>query len=87
MDLTITPEQRREYTERVREETAKARAQAGERGEEVRSQVGDRLLDVMAENFPEEYAARRRAAILQGFGAGVAIGLIGRELLRMRRSE
>lgn len=87
MDLKLTPEQRREYTERVREETARARAEASERGDEMRSQVGDRLLDVMAENFPEEYASRRRAALMQGFGAGVAVGLLGRELLRMRRSD
>ncbi|ESP87673.1 hypothetical protein [Candidatus Halobonum tyrrellensis] len=87
MDIKLTPEQRREYTERVREETTKAREEAGERGDEMRSQVGDRLLDVMAENFPEEYESRRRAAMLKGFGVGVAVGLLGREALRMRRSE
>ena len=87
MDLKLTPEQRKEYTERVREETARARAEAGERGDEMRSQVGDRLLDVMAENFPEEYAARRRSILMKGFVAGVAVGLLGREALRMRRSE
>ncbi|QLG29137.1 hypothetical protein HUG10_17075 [Halorarum halophilum] len=77
MGLNITPEQRREVADRVRSE-------AGQRSEMLREEMGDRLFDLLEENFPEEYAARRRRDGARAFVAGVAVGLIGRELLRRR---
>lgn len=77
MGLNITPEQRREYADRVRSE-------AEQRGEMFREEMGDRLFDLLEENFPEEHAARRRRDAANAFVAGVAVGLIGRELLRRR---
>ena len=50
----------------------------------LREEMGDRLFDLLEENFPEEYAARRRQDGARAFVAGVAVGLIGRELLRRR---
>ncbi|WP_435145140.1 hypothetical protein [Halobaculum sp. P14] len=84
MDLTTTPEQRRAYADRVRSGGLRARAEAGERGDALRSDVGDRLFDLLAENFPEEYAARRRRDAVRAFGAGVVVGLVAREALRRR---
>ena len=77
----MTPEQRREYAERMR---ARARVEADRRGEMLRQELGDRLFDFLEENFPEEYAARRRRDAATAFAAGVAVGLVGRELLRRR---
>ncbi|WP_313691995.1 hypothetical protein [Halorarum halobium] len=81
MEFTIPPEQRREYADRVR---AKARSEAGQRGEQLRHEMGDRLFDILAESFPEEYAARRRRDAGRAFVAGIAVGLLGRELLGRR---
>ena len=71
-----------EYADRVRSE---ARTRAGEGGQIVRSEVGDRMFDLMTEYFPEEYAARRREEMLRAFGVGVAVGFLGREAVRYAR--
>ena len=84
MELKLTPEQRREYAERLRRETERARMQAGQRGEVLRKEMGERLFDALEENFPEEYAARRRRDATGAFAAGLVVGLLGRELLRRR---
>lgn len=84
MELKFIPEQRREYADRVRRETARAQLEAGQRGEMLRHEMGDRLFDILAKNFPEEYAARRRRDAAGAFAAGVAVGVVGRELLRRR---
>ncbi|QLG63762.1 hypothetical protein [Halorarum salinum] len=88
MGFTISPEQRSQYADRMREGGSKARVRAretaAERRETLRRELGDRLFDALEENFPEEYAARRRRDAAKAFGAGVAVGLVGRELLRRR---
>lgn len=88
MELELTPEQRRKYVDRMRAEGSKARSmarsEAEQRGEMLRHEMGDRLFDILEENFPEEYAARRRRDAAGAFAAGVAVGVVGRELLRRR---
>lgn len=88
MDLKIkTPksDDYSEYAERVRSGTSEARTKASQRGELVRHEVGDRMFDIMTEYFPEEYQARRRDELIRAFGAGIAVGFLGRELLRYGR--
>lgn len=39
-------------------------------------QLGDRMIDSIAQAFPEEYQARRRRLMLRSFAAGVAVGAV-----------
>lgn len=88
MDLKIaTPrsDDYSEYAQKVRGGTASVRSRAGERGELVRHEVGERMFDIMTEYFPDEYRERRRAELTRAFGAGLAVGFLGRELVRYAR--
>ncbi|WP_284012277.1 hypothetical protein [Halobaculum litoreum] len=88
MDLKIkTPrsDDYTEYAEKVRSGTSEARSRAGERGELVRHEVGERMFDLMMEYFPQEYQERRRDELVRAFGAGIAVGFLGREIVRYAR--
>lgn len=74
-----------DYTARMKLGTDEARVRAGERGELLRHELGDRMFDLLTEYFPEEYQQRRRREMARAFGVGVAAGFLGRELARMWR--
>lgn len=73
---------RDEAEERVRSEAKKARHEAETQGEVLRHRLGESMLDLMEDYFPEEVEARRRENLLRGFAVGVVTGILGRELLR-----
>lgn len=51
-------------------------------------QLGDKMIDSVAQAFPEEYQARRRSLMIQSFAAGAAVGAISVGYLARRfRSE
>lgn len=85
MDLKIKSPRSDDYSEYAQKVRSEARDRAGERGQLVRHEVGDRMFDIMTEYFPEEYAARRRSELARAFGAGLAVGFLGRELVRYAR--
>ncbi|UIP00508.1 hypothetical protein Hbl1158_03865 [Halobaculum sp. CBA1158] len=85
MDLKIRTPQSDDYSEYAEKVRSGARTRAGERGALVRHEVGDRMFDLMTDYFPEEYAARRRGELARAFGAGLAVGFLGRELVRYAR--
>jgi hypothetical protein len=63
---------------RAKMEAMKARARASEEGIVVKHQLGETMLDMMEDYFPEEVASRRREDIAKGFVAGLAVGLASR---------
>lgn len=71
-----------EGTARERFEAMKRRALESEETAAVRKHLGDRMLDLTEEYFPEEVAARRRKTAATAFGAGVVVGAVGGALLR-----
>jgi len=85
MDLKIRSPRSDDYSEYAEKVRSEARERAGERGQLVRHEVGERMFDLMADYFPEEYAARRRNELARAFGAGLAVGFLGRELVRYAR--
>jgi len=85
MDLKIKTPRSDDYSEYAEKVRSEARDRAGERGQLVRHEVGDRMFDLMTDYFPEEYAARRRGELARTFAAGVAAGFLGRELVRYSR--
>ncbi|MFC7069825.1 hypothetical protein [Halobaculum lipolyticum] len=85
MDLKIKTPRSDEYSEYAEKVRTEARSRAGERGELVRHEVGARMFDLMEEYFPEEHAERRRQELVRAFGAGIAVGFLGREILRYTR--
>lgn len=66
---------------RARMEAMKARARASEEGTVVKHHLGETMLDLMDEYFPEETAARRRKDMAKALVVGLVAGLAGRELL------
>lgn len=66
---------RNEAKTRARMEAMKARARASEEGEVVKHHLGETMLDLFEEYFPEETAARRRKDMAKAFVVGVAVGL------------
>ena len=85
MDLEIAAPRSEEYSEYAERVRSKARSRADEGGQVVRSELGDRMFDLLTEYFPEEYAARRREELVRAFSAGIAVGVLGRELVRYAR--
>lgn len=85
MDLKIRTPRSDDYSEYAGKVTSGARSRAGERGQLVRHEVGERMFDLMTEYFPEEYRERRREELIRAFGAGIAVGFLGRELVRYTR--
>ncbi|MXR42568.1 hypothetical protein GRX01_14635 [Halobaculum sp. WSA2] len=85
MDLKIKTPRSDDYSEYAEKVRSEARTRAGERGQLVRHEVGERMFDLMTDYFPEEYAARRRSGLARAFGAGLAVGFLGRELVRYAR--
>lgn len=71
----IRNELRNEAAARARMEAVKARARASEEGTVVKHRLGETMLDLMEDYFPQETAARRRKDMAQAFAAGVAVGL------------
>lgn len=65
---------RAEGTAKDRFEAMKRRAMESEEGAVVRKRVGERMVDLTEEYFPEEVAARRRKIAGAAFGAGVIVG-------------
>jgi len=63
-------------------EALKRRAIESEEGAVVRKRVGERMVDLTEEYFPEEVAARRRKIAGAAFGAGVVVGAVGGAFLR-----
>ncbi|MFB9825654.1 MULTISPECIES: hypothetical protein [Halobaculum] len=85
MDLKIRTPRSDDYSEYAEKVRSGARSRAGERGQLVRHEVGERMFDLMTEYFPEEYRERRREELIRTFGAGIAVGFLGRELVRYAR--
>ncbi|MFB6183384.1 MAG: hypothetical protein ABEI96_02410 [Haloarculaceae archaeon] len=77
---------KRELTETVRQEAQrrarKGRAELEHRADEGRQELGQHLLGLTEEYFPEAVRQRRRRDVAGGFVAGAAVGFAVRHLLR-----
>lgn len=74
----VASEFRNEAKARARMEAMKARARASEEGNVVKQHLGETMLDLLEDYFPEETAARRRENMAKAFVAGLAVGLASR---------
>lgn len=86
-------------TDRIRERYPNSERYARRMGELLREgamaaretdqyhQLGDRMIDSIAQAFPEEYQARRRSLMLRSFAAGAAVGGFAAGYLMRRLSK
>lgn len=69
---------------RARFAELRQRAMESEESAEMRHRLGERMVDLTEEYFPEEVSARRRRIAAAAFAAGVAVGTVGASSLSRR---
>lgn len=69
---------------RARFAELRQRAMESEESAEVKRRLGERMVDLTEEYFPEEVAARRRRSAAAAFLAGVAVGAVSVRTLSRR---